>query len=414
MKIAVLANRYPSVTHSFIRREIQGLERAGMQVLRVSIARDPDPLADPADREEAQRTHYVLARGLFGLLPALVAVAAARPRAFAHAAAQALAFAREGDRGRLHHLAYLAEACALLRWCEAHEIAHVHAHFGTNACTVAALLRTLGGPPFSFVVHGPEEFERPLGLERKRAGAAFVVAASDYCRREFERLTRAASATPVHVVRCGVGSGFLGAPATEVPAEPRLVCVGRLIERKGQALLLEAVARLASEGIACELSLVGDGPLRAGLEARRDALALHESVHFRGWASEDAVRRDIVAARALVLPSFAEGLPVVLMEALALGRPVVCADIAGHGELVENGVSGWLFPAGSLEALCATLREVLALAPAELARRGGVGRARVVQLHDATREAEKLAGLMRSSVRAEPERTSAGAPGLRT
>lgn len=401
MRIAVLVNRYPSVTHSFIRREIQGLEAAGIEVLRFAIARDPGPLADPADRDEALRTRCVLGRGVGGLLAGLLAIAATRPRACARTAALALAFARDGDRGLLRHLAYLAEACVLLRWCEAERVAHVHAHFGTNACTVAALLRALGGPPYSFVVHGPEEFERRLGLERKRAGAAFVVAASEHCRRELESGTRGAGATPIHVVHCGVGPTFLAAPVSEPPAAARLVCVGRLEARKGQALLLDALARLAGEGVACSLTFVGDGPLRGALEARCAELGLRDAVRFRGWASEDEVLRDIVAARALVLPSFSEGLPVVLMEALALARPVVCTDIAGHAELVENGVSGWLVPAGSLDALCAALREVLALAPAELARRGAAGRARVASGFDARRETARLAALLRASVGAE-------------
>jgi len=403
MRIAVLANRYPSVTHSFIRREILGLERAGVEVLRVSIARDPDPIVDPADRDEARSTRQLLAHGVIGLLAGFAAVAVTQPRACVRAAALAFAFARESDRGLLRHLAYLAEACLLLRLCEAGEIAHVHVHFGTNACTVAALLRALGGPPFSFVVHGPEEFERPLGLERKRAGAAFVVAVSEHCRRELERRTPGAGGTPIHVIRCGVGSAFLDAPPSEAPAAPRLVCVGRLVARKGQALLLEAIARLAREGIACTLALVGDGPLRGALEARCAELGLSGVIRFRGWGSEDEVLRDIVAARALVLPSSAEGLPVVLMEALALRRPVVCTDIAGHSELVENGVSGWLIPAGSAEALCAALREVLALAPAELTRMGRAGRARVAALHDAWGEAAKLAALLRANARTLPE-----------
>jgi len=403
MRIAVLVNRYPCVTHSFIRREILGLERAGVEVLRVSIARDPDPVVDPVDRDEARNTRNLLERGVIALLAGFAALAVTRPRDCMRAAALAFTFARESDRGLLRHLAYLAEACALLRLCEAEEIAHVHVHFGTNACTVAALLQALGGPPFSFVVHGPEEFERPLGLERKRAGAAFVVAVSEHCRRELERRTPGAGATPVHVIRCGVGAAFLDAPSSEVPAAPRLVCVGRLVARKGQALLLEAIAKLAHEGIACTLALVGDGPLRGALEARCTALGLREVIQFQGWRSEDQVRQDIVAARALVLPSSAEGLPVVLMEALALGRPVVCTDIAGHSELVENGVSGWLIPAGSLEALCVALREVLQLAPAELSRRGRAGRERVASLHDARREAAKLAALLRASARSAPE-----------
>jgi glycosyltransferase involved in cell wall biosynthesis len=398
MRIAVLVNRYPAPTHSFIRREIQGLERAGLEVLRVSLARSPDPLVEAADRAEALRTRVVLEQGSLRLLAALLGAAATRPRAFLRAARLALALAREGDRGWLAHLTYLAEACTLLAWCEAEGVAHVHAHFGTNAAAVAALVRALGGPPYSFVVHGPEEFERAGGLSlgRKRAGAAFVVAPCEHCRREFERVAPAAGGA-VHLIRCGVGPEFLDEPESRPPAAPRLVCIGRLLPRKGQAELLEAAAALAGEGVPIELVFVGDGPLRAALEARSRALGVADQVRFRGWADEAAVRRELLAARALVAPSRAEGLPVVLMEAFALGRPVVCTRIAGHPELVEDGSSGWLAPAGSQAALEQALREVLAAAPEELARRGRAGRARVAGLHDARREAERLAALLRES-----------------
>jgi glycosyltransferase involved in cell wall biosynthesis len=399
MRIAVLVNRYPAVTHSFIRREILGLERAGIEVLRVSIARSPDPLVEPADRAEAGRTLVLLERGAFSLLAAFAGVAAARPRGFLRALRLALAFARRGDRSPLRHLAYLVEACWLLRWCKAERVSHVHAHFGTNACAVAALLRALGGPPYSFVAHGPEEFERAAGLalERKRADAAFVVAPSEHCREALERITPAAAGVPIHLIRCGVEPPFLEAPETELPSAPRIVCVGQLLPRKGQALLLAAVAELVREGSDVELTLVGDGPLRGALEAQSRALGLRDRVHFRGWAAEDGVRKEIISARALVAPSLAEGLPVVLMEALALGRPVLCTQIAGHGELVEDGESGWLIPPGSPDALAKALRELLALPPARLAAMGRRGRARVAELHDAQREAEKLAELLRAS-----------------
>jgi glycosyltransferase involved in cell wall biosynthesis len=397
LRIAVLVNRYPSVTHSFIRREILGLERAGTRVLRVSIGRAPEALVDPLDREEAERTRVVLANGVPGLAAALAAALLSRPRAVLGAARLAAALARESDRGRLWHLAYLAEACVLLRWCRAERIVHVHAHFGTNGCAVAALLRALGGPPYSFTVHGPEEFGRPLALAAKRAGAAFVVTPSEHGRRELERISGGASGVPVHVIRCGVDAGFLDAEPAEIPAAPRLVCVGRLLPRKGHALLLDAVAALARADVACELVLIGDGPERPALEARSRALGIAASVRFRGWTGEEQVRRDIVAARALVLPSFAEGLAVVLMEALALGRPVVCSDVGGHAELVESGVNGWRIPAGSQEALVAALREVLGSAPAELARLGRAGHARVRERHDAGREAARLAALLRAS-----------------
>jgi glycosyltransferase involved in cell wall biosynthesis len=397
LRIAVLVNRYPSVTHSFIRREILGLERAGIEVLRVSIGRAPEALVDPLDREEATRTRVVLANGVPGLAVALAAALLSRPRAVLAAARLAAALARESDRGLPWHLAYLAEACVLLRWCREQDVAHVHAHFGTNGCAVAALLRALGGPSYSFMVHGPEEFERPLALAAKRAGAAFVATASEHGRRELERISGGAAGPPVHVIRCGVDAGFLDAQPCEVPSAPRLVCVGRLLPRKGHALLLEAVAALAREDRACELVLIGDGSERAALEARCRALGIAESVHFRGWTGEEQVRRDIVAARALVLPSFAEGLAVVLMEALALARPVVCSDVGGQAELVETGVNGWRIPAGSPQALVDALRSVLASTPAELARLGRAGRERVRERHDADRQAARLGALLRAA-----------------
>jgi glycosyltransferase involved in cell wall biosynthesis len=187
-----------------------------------------------------------------------------------------------------------------------------------------------------------------------------------------------------------------------VPDLPRIVCVGRLAEQKGQVLLLRALAVLASEGVQFELVLAGDGPLRPMIEAEIRRLGLASHVRITGWLDGTAVRREIEAARGLVLPSFAEGLPVVLMEALALGRPVVTTYVAGTPELVRGGVHGWLVPAGSVEDLAAALRELLTTPPARLAVMGKAGAARVAERHDAVREAGKLAALFRTAAAGGP------------
>jgi glycosyltransferase involved in cell wall biosynthesis len=283
---------------------------------------------------------------------------------------------------------------------------HLHAHFGTNSAGVAALCRALGGPSFSFTVHGPEEFDKPeaLSLTDKISAASLVVGVSEFGRSQLYRWTPLDQWPKVRVARCGVDEQFLD-PRTEpspVPRAPALVCVGRLCEQKGQALLVEAAARLAREGREFTLTLCGDGPMRGPLEAAVRAGGLEKHVLFTGSISGAEVRRRIEASRALVLPSFAEGLPVVIMEALALGRPVVSTYVAGIPELVEPGVSGWLAPAGSLDALVDAIRAVLDADPRHLSARGRAGRARVAERHDALREAARLVKLFRAAATGEP------------
>jgi colanic acid/amylovoran biosynthesis glycosyltransferase len=399
VRVAYLVNQYPATSHTFIRREILALEAKGVEVLRYSIRPSRDTLATEADRSELARTRFVLSSGPLGLLGALLATALTRPLALARALALAVRLGWRSDRSLPLHLVYLAEACVLVRWLRQAGAVHLHAHFGTNPAAVAALCRVLGGPPYSFTVHGPEEFDKPeaLKLGEKIRGAAFVVAISSFGRSQLYRWSRHADWAKLEVVRCGVDESLLRASTTPVPAAPRLVCVARLSEQKGHLLLVEAAARLAAEGTPFEVVLVGDGPLRSQVEELIHRHHLEDRVRLAGWMSSDQVRGAIEGSRALLLPSFAEGLPVVVMEALALGRPVITTAIAGIPELVESGVTGWLVPAGSVEALVDAMRACLAASPERLAEMGRAGAARVARHHDASREAEKLARLFQAS-----------------
>lgn len=404
MKVAYVVNQYPKVSHTFIRREIEALEAEGVEVHRVSI-RPPEGLVDEDDLAEAARTHVLLQDGARGLLPSTARVGLTSPRLFTEALARSIAMGRRSDRGIARHGAYLAEATMLLELTRARGIDHVHAHFGTNPATVAMLCHLLGGPPFSFTVHGPEEFDKPefIHLGEKIERARFVVAISHFGRSQLLRRASLAQWPKIHVVRCGLDAAFLNAEETPLPERPRLVSVGRLTEQKGQALLVEAAARLARAGVSFELVFVGDGELRPALEAQilREGLTGH--VRITGWASNDTVRRELRDARALVLPSFAEGLPVVVMEALALGRPVVSTYVAGIPELVTEGECGWLIPAGSVAALEDALRRVLSTSTAALERLGAEGRRRVRERHDVRKEARRLLRLFRDP-RASVER----------
>ncbi len=398
MRIAYFINQYPKVSHSFIRREILALERNGFEVQRIALRGWDDGLVDDEDLRERERTRYVLQDGLRGLLLPVFQVLREQPRRLFSALLLALRMGRRADRAWPYHLVYLAEACRLLPWLREFGAQHVHAHFGTNSAEVVMLAQALGGPSYSFTVHGPEEFDKPqfIHLGEKVRRSAFVVAISSYGRSQLFRWVDHAHWPKVKVVHCGLEQAFHDVPPVAMPAAPRLVCVGRLCEQKGQLLLMQAASLLAEQGQAFEIVLAGDGEMRAEIETLIERYGLQGRVRITGWISSEQVRAEILAARALVLPSFAEGLPVVIMEAMALRRPVLTTYVAGIPELVRQGENGWLFPAGAVEELAAALADCLAQPPEVLQRMGEAAYGRVLERHDIDTEAAKLAELFRA------------------
>ncbi|MDB5992916.1 MAG: colanic acid biosynthesis glycosyltransferase WcaL [Pseudomonas sp.] len=398
MRIAYFVNQYPKVSHSFIRREILALERQGFEVQRIALRGWDDALVDAEDVSERDKTRYVLQGGVKALLMPALRVLRATPGRFFSALGLALRMGRRADRGWPYHLIYLAEACRMLPWLQAFGAEHVHAHFGTNSTEVVMLANALGGPAYSFTVHGPEEFDKPqfIHLGEKVRRAAFVAAISSYGRSQLFRWVDHAHWPKVKVVHCGLERAFHDVPAVPLPSAPRLVCVGRLCEQKGQLFLLEAARVLAAKGVAFEIVLAGDGEMRGQIESLIAQHGLQAQVRITGWISSEQVRAEILAARALVLPSFAEGLPVVIMEAMALRRPVLTTYVAGIPELVRQGENGWLFPAGDVEALTAALQDCLAQPVEVLQRMGEAAYQRVLERHDIDTEAAKLADLFKA------------------
>lgn len=394
-RIAYLVNQYPKGSHSFIRREILALERQGVQIERIALRGWDQAQADDEDALEQRRTRYVLQGGLLPLMLALLATLLARPHRFFRALALAVRMARRAERGLPYHLAYLAEACRMLPWLKSCGAVHLHAHFGTNSTEVAMLAHELGGPRYSFTVHGPEEFDKPqsLGIGEKVRRSAFVVAVSSYGRSQLYRWIEHAQWPKVKLVHCGLEPAFHQSAASAPLPAPRLACVGRLCEQKGQLLLVEAAARLACKGIRFDLVLVGDGELRRALEVLIARHALGDRVRITGWVSGAEVRNHILDARALVLPSFAEGLPVAIMEAMALRRPVLTTYVAGIPELVRHGRDGWLCPPGDVEALEQALEHLLSRPAEELQAMGEGAQRRVLERHCIDTQAARLAGL---------------------
>jgi len=396
VKIGYILNTYPAPSHSFIRREIRALERRGVAVQRFAMRPFDGALPDPTDREEAAATDHVLSHGFGAMLWAVFLVGLRAPLRIYRALGLALLAARKSEAGLVKHLIYFFEAAYVARRVVELNVDRLHAHFGTNAATVAMLVAEMTGKPFSFTVHGPEEFDKPaaIALPMKIRRADFVVAISSYGRSQLCRQVEYRHWARIKVVHCGVEPGHYNTARPLSSTRPvTLVNVGRFSEQKGQMLLIEAMAEVQRRGVEVRLQLVGDGELRRTLERAIAQAGLGHCVTLTGWLDEAGVRRAIEAAHALVLPSFAEGLPMVVMEALVAARPVIATWVAGIPELMQDQRTGWLVPPGDALALAEAITDLATSTDEKLRRMGTTGRARVLMRHNIDVEAGKLAAL---------------------
>lgn len=394
MKLAYFTNQYPKVCHSFIRREIIALEQLGHQVERFALRSDEAELVDPADQEEFKKTAFVLSEPKLDIVLLGLTVFFRQPMRFFTTFLLAIKLGFRSDRGVLRHIIYLLESCVLLKWQEQKDIQHTHAHFGTNSAAIVMFAYLLGGTKYSFTVHGSEEFDKPefLSIAEKIKHSSFVVAISSFGRSQLFRWIPLEQWHKVKVVHCGLEDAFLADNSNNPPnLSNQLVCIGRLCEEKGQLLLLESMKSLLDLGIDCKLVLAGDGPMRSEVERRIIEFKLSKNVEITGWISSEQVKNLLIESRGLVLPSFAEGLPVVIMESLALYRPVITTYIAGIPELVKNNVNGWLIAAGDSSELTTAMQSLLEADGEVLSALGMKGHDAVNKRHNIKVEVVKLA-----------------------
>lgn len=370
-RIAYLTTAYPKLSHAFIRREILGVERSGLHVTRLSIRPSDEEPANLEDESELKKTFACLKESPVRILGANIRLAVRHPCKYMVAAWKSIRCGMLSDRGLVRHLAYLAEAAVLLGVLRKERCQHVHVHFGTNATFVAMLIRELGGPTFSFTVHGPAEFDAPVALAIPETvkRALFVVAITSFCRAQLQRWSDVSDWHRIKVLRSGVPEEFFSS-ATPTPDVPELLTIGRLSAQKGHITLLDAIRRVVDREVAVRLVVAGDGELRNTLVAEVDRLNLAGVVEFIGAVSERQVRERIASSRGLVMASYAEGLPGVIMEAMAMQRAVVATAVNGIPELVFPGRNGWLAPAGDPAALSDAIVEMLRLPIDELRTMG--------------------------------------------
>lgn len=387
--VAYLTGNYPKASHTFIQREIAALRDLGLQVETFSIRRPGQgDLIGPEEVAAEAETYYVLAnaKNPVNLLKAHFRLLKAGPGRWFKALALAVRTARPGIKGMLKQGAYFLEAGMIADQMVTRGIRHIHNHFADASSTVAMLTGALADRPFSFTLHGPAELFEPeswhLGEKVKRA--AFTVCISDFCRSQAMLFSDPAYWDRLKIVHCGVAPERYDGPPPTLDKTLNLLFVGRLTQIKGLRVLMKAMGLVREKRPDVTLTLVGDGDDRAWTEAEANRIG---GVTLLGYQSQEGVAEALRNADALVLPSFAEGVPVVLMEAMASARPVIATRVAGVSELVEDGASGFLVPPGNERALADA---ILALADADIAAMGEAGRAKVKAEFRTVTEAGKL------------------------
>lgn len=406
VRLAYLVSRYPAISHTFILREVLALREAGFEIAVASI-NDPDrPDAGLTgqERAEAASTYYVKRHGVAGAAGALLATLATRPDGFLRGLAAALRLGGSDPRSIAKHLAYFVEALMVGRFVTRGGFSHLHVHFMTPASAVGLLASKVFPITFSMTAHGPDELYDVTAyrLKEKLEASRFVCTIGRYCRSQLMRLTEPRHWEKYEVTPLGVDlEAFSPRPFREAPDPFEVICVGRLVPAKGQHVLLAAVAGLVSRGRKVLLRFVGDGPDRASLEEEARARGLGPAVVFEGSVNQDRIRALYATADAFALASFAEGIPVVLMEAMAMEIPCVTTFITGIPELIRDGVDGLLVAPSDEEALAGALARLMD-EPALRRSLGPAGRRRVAERYDLPKNVAGLANVFRKRLGEAP------------
>lgn len=362
-RLAYLVSQIPALSHTFILREINELRSRGFEIQVASVNSPDRPLEQltASERAQAESTFYVKPAGVRGALAAHALTALTQPLAWVRGFAAALRMGGFDLQRSARHFFYFTEALMVARWMRKSDCRHLHVHFASAASTVALIVHRAFGTPFSITVHGPDEFYEVSShhITQKVAAASFVLCIGHYCRSQLLLHSAPADWDKIEVARLGVDPACF----TPIPRPSRkrfeILCIGRLVAAKGQHVLVDAVSHLARGGRDVMLRLVGVGPERDSLARRITALGLEEHVRLEGGIDQDRIREFYQDADCFVLASFAEGIPVVLMEAMAMGVPCVATRITGIPELISDGVDGLLVPAADSRALAEAIEQLI-------------------------------------------------------
>ncbi len=371
MRIAYLCAQYPAVSHTFVLREVEALRGLGAEIATFSIRRaGSDHLLSDADRAAYRSTYAILPARWRTLLTAHLKLAVGAPAAYLSTLALALRLAPAGLRGSVWQFFYFVEAVVLWSECRRRGIRHIHVHLANAAADVALLAAQIGSAAaperpwsWSFTIHGPTEF---CDVSRYRLGeklrhARFVVCISDYARSQLMALSEPEAWDKLHVIHVGIPIAQFtrNGNGSRPSARPTILFIGRQVPEKGQAVLLQATALLAERGHTVDVVLAGEGQARPEFERLAQRLGVASQVSFPGAVGQEEIHALYAGASIFCLPSFAEGIPGVLMEAMAMRLPVVSTRITGIPELVDDGATGLLVAPGRTDELADALQRLL-------------------------------------------------------
>jgi len=361
-RVAYLANPYPAISHTFIFREIQSLRQSGLEVFPVSIDRSKDlNKMTPEEQHEAEGVKVLKDVQFWEAMLALFRVFIRSPIGFSRMLHMTIKLIWHGPKSAVKAFGYLAETILFLDWIEEKDIDHIHEHFANPTAFIAMLANRYKNWGYSISVHGPDVFYQvdESMLTEKIKRARFVRCISHYCRSQLWRLVPVNMWKKFHIVHCGVNPEVFRPVERVENAVPQILCVGRLTSAKGQHILLDALHLVKEQGHKFRLTFVGDGEDRQSLENKVNELNLSEEVRLTGALGQERVMDHYRSADLFVLPSFAEGVPVVLMEAMAQEIPVISTRITGIPELIEHEKTGLLVTPGNTGELAEAIVRVL-------------------------------------------------------
>ena len=358
--------------------------------------------------EEASSTFYVKSQRPAAIAAAHVATLVKSPTAYVRGFFGALRLTDGGLRKKLLAIAYFVEAVLVGRWMMDRRLSHLHVHFATPACTVGLIASKIFPIEFSFTVHGPDEFYdvHRYRLAEKIAVASFVCCIGHFARSQLMRLSPPEHWGKFEVAPLGVDPDVFRPVANRQPSDRfEILCVGRLVPAKGQHILIAAVAELMKTNREISLRFVGGGPDQENLKREVVSRGLGHRVHFEGPVNQDRIRDFYRRADVFVLPSFAEGIPVALMEAMAMEIPCVSTFVAGIPELIRNDIDGILVAPSDKHALAIAIRSLL-VDPALRHRLGRSGRRRVIEKYNLERNVAHLAAILVDRIEGSTENTA--------
>jgi colanic acid/amylovoran biosynthesis glycosyltransferase len=384
--IGYLISRYPAISHTFILREILELRRLGWRIEVASI-NAPDRPHDNlplVEQSEARSTFYVKEQGPARAIRVAILALLRRPVLFSNALFFALRLGSGSMGQMIKNLFYFAEALLVGEWLKRSGLKHLHVHFGTAAATVGLIASRAYPISFSLTIHGPDEFYDVghYSLRQKVEAAQFVCCIASFTRSQLMRLTDPSCWGRLRLAPLGVDpSEFKPRVLRRDSPVVEVLCVGRLAPAKGQMILLRAIRQLLSEGANIRCRLIGDGPDGARLREFAALEVAAGSIVFEGALNHDRVHGFLEQADIFVLPSFAEGVPVALMEAMSMEVPCVSSAVAGIPELIRHSVDGLLVSASDHEQLASAIRTLVG-DPDYRRRLGAAGRRRVCDRYD--------------------------------